>query len=253
MTLFDPLLGSDSQRSRLLPIDFAFVKAQGIMFSGKRGDEYQTSVTDLLGNLDNHISRSTRNWMESGYYIGISNCCALLYWGKESSSSIYETFRTRRKSGSRKEDDEQYKNREIPDPNHPDNAKALEQARCLADGDIDDDEKYFEVASMTDERKERVLWLGISIARHGKWLLYDDKSHQFSVPSRFEQGINIMSVNTEIGMVSELNLSRASTLVPYLAGNKAMGKAEKGDKYIPNIEDSSRYGETSHLWTRLSH
>jgi len=66
MTLFDPLLGSDSQRSRLLPIDFAFVKAQGIMFSGKRGDEYQTSVTDFLGNLDNHISRTTRNWMESG-------------------------------------------------------------------------------------------------------------------------------------------------------------------------------------------
>ena len=293
----------------------------------------------------------------NSYYIGISNCCALLCWGKESSSSIYETIRTRRKSGSRKEDDEQYKNREIPDPNHPDNAKALEQARCLAEGTynkvfsrfadpnilpylhtilvfhrylilfpsamslldgtfpwklvsallnsflhsyheyeriqsdefprpvkqsprplpedfalrglvwadkyfppdwfsnnkIDDDEKYFEVASMTDERKERVLWLGISIARHGKWLLYDDKSHQFSVPSRFEQGINIMSVNTEIGMVSELNLSRASTLVPYLAGNKAMGKAEKGDKDIPNIEGSSRYGETSHLWTRLSH
>ncbi|KAK7937497.1 uncharacterized protein PG986_014365 [Apiospora aurea] len=357
MTLFDPLLGSGSQRSRLLPIDFAFVEAQGIMFSGKRSDEYQTSVTEFLGNLDNHISRTTRNWMKSGYYIGISNCCALLCWGKESSSSIYETIRARRKSGSRKEDDEQYKNREIPDPNHPGNAKALEQARCLAEGTynkvfsrfadpnilpylhtilvfhrylilfpsamnllettfpwklvsallnsflhsyheyeriqseefprpvkqsprplpedfalrglvwadkyfppdwfsnnkIDDDEKYFEVASMTDERKERVLWLGISIARHGKWLLYDDKSHQYSVPSRFEQDINIMSVNTEMDMVSELNLSRASTLVPYLAGNKAMGKAEKGDKDIPDIEDSSRYSETSHLCTRPSH
>lgn len=66
MTLFDPLLGSDSQRSRLLPIDFAFLKAHGVMFSGKLGDEYQPSVTDFLNKLDNHISRTTRKWMESG-------------------------------------------------------------------------------------------------------------------------------------------------------------------------------------------
>ncbi|KAK6840949.1 hypothetical protein PG987_001809 [Apiospora arundinis] len=228
MTLFDPLLGSGTQRSRLLPIDFAFVKAQGIMLSGKRGDECQTSVTGFLGNLDNHTSRTTRNWMESGYYIGISNCCALLCWGKESSSSIYETVRTRRKSGSRKEDDEQYKNREIPTPTTlttqrpwnklvvlPKGPMSLlettftwklvsallnsflhsyhEYERIQSDefprpvkqsprplpeyfalrglvwadtyfppdwfsnNKIDDDEKYFEVASMTDKRKERVL------------------------------------------------------------------------------------------------
>ncbi|KAK7954393.1 hypothetical protein PG988_015087 [Apiospora saccharicola] len=51
---------------------------------------------------------------------------------------------------------------------------------------IDDDEKHLEVASMTDERKERILWLGVSIARHDKWLLYDEDFHRFSVPSRFE-------------------------------------------------------------------
>ncbi|KAI1377316.1 hypothetical protein F4677DRAFT_52454 [Hypoxylon crocopeplum] len=38
------------------------------------------------------------------------------------------------------------------------------------DDKIDDDEKYFEVASMEDERKERILWLGCHIA---KWLIYD--------------------------------------------------------------------------------
>src|SRR5436190_774706 len=35
---------------------------------------------------------------------------------------------------------------------------------------ISDDEKYFEVASMTESRKERVLWLGCRIAEAGKWL-----------------------------------------------------------------------------------
>lgn len=52
MTLFDPILDSDSQPSHLLPIEFAFIKAHGIMFSGKRGDESQAIVTDLLGNLE---------------------------------------------------------------------------------------------------------------------------------------------------------------------------------------------------------
>ncbi|KAK6820833.1 hypothetical protein PG987_015233 [Apiospora arundinis] len=341
MTLFDPLLGSDSQRSRLLPIDFAFVKAQGIMFSGKLGDEYQTSVTDFLGNLDNHISRTTRRWMESGYYIGISNCCALLSWGKES-SFIYQTIRPKKP----KESDVSYKTRTIPDPNDHQNAKALEQARCIAEGTynkvfsrfadpnilpylhtilvfhrylilfpsamnlleatfpwklvsmllnslllsyrdyekiqrsdefprpdkqsprpfpedfalrgllwadkyfpsdwfsndkIDDDEKYFEVASMTDERKERVLWLGISIARHGKWLLYDEELHRFSVPSRFEQEIDLTSVDTDMAGVAEVNtLSRASTLALSSAGDKAMGEAEKDDEEMPDIDEFSR-------------
>ncbi|KAK8072160.1 hypothetical protein PG996_005508 [Apiospora saccharicola] len=334
MTLFDPLLGSDSQRSRLLPIDFAFVKAHGIMFSGKLGGEYQVAVTDFLGNLDNHISRTTRRWMESGYYIGISNCCALLSWGKET-SFIYQTIRPKKP----KESEVAYKTRTMPDSNDPDNSKALEQARYLAEGTytrvftrfadpnilpylhailvfhrylisypsamslleetfpwklvsmllnslllsyrdyeriqrseefprpekqsprplpedfalrgllwadkyfpsdwfsndkIDDDEKYFEVASMTDERKERVLWLAVSISRHGKWLLYDEKTHRFSVPSRFEREIYTMGLDTEMANVSEVDtLSRASTL----ALSSADDKAERDDEDMPDIDD----------------
>ncbi|KAH8756020.1 hypothetical protein F5883DRAFT_429971, partial [Diaporthe sp. PMI_573] len=45
----------------------------------------------------------------------------------------------------------------------------------------DDDEKTFELASMTDQRKGRVLWLGYQLALQGKWLTYDKKSKQFSV------------------------------------------------------------------------
>ncbi|KAI1382541.1 uncharacterized protein F4822DRAFT_150776 [Hypoxylon trugodes] len=44
---------------------------------------------------------------------------------------------------------------------------------------IDDDEKYFEVASMTDDRKERILWLACRIAKLGKWLTYDETLHAF--------------------------------------------------------------------------
>lgn len=69
MTLFDPLLGSTSQHSRLLPIDFAYVKAHGLLFTGKTGSEYQTAVAEFVNNLDNHISRTTRRWMECGLVI----------------------------------------------------------------------------------------------------------------------------------------------------------------------------------------
>lgn len=105
---------------------------------------------------------------------------------------------------------------------------------------IDDDEKYFEVASMTDERKERILWLAVCIARQGKgkWLIYDDKLHQFSVPPRFEQEVDInMNFDAEMATISEADtLSRASTLALSSSGDKAIGEAEK-DENMPDIDD----------------
>jgi hypothetical protein len=38
------------------------------------------------------------------------------------------------------------------------------------DKKIDDDEKYFEVPSMMEERRERVVWLRSRIAESGTWL-----------------------------------------------------------------------------------
>jgi hypothetical protein len=59
---------------------------------------------------------------------------------------------------------------------------------------IDDDEKYFEVASMTDERKGRILWLGYQIAKLGRWLRYDHETRQFSVPPEYELDIDDVPV-----------------------------------------------------------
>ncbi|KAK4170686.1 hypothetical protein QBC36DRAFT_149117, partial [Triangularia setosa] len=53
--------------------------------------------------------------------------------------------------------------------------------------EIDDDEKYFEVASMAEERKGRVLWLGHRIATSSnKWLRYDSLKHEFSVAPEYD-------------------------------------------------------------------
>ncbi|KAK3355314.1 hypothetical protein B0H65DRAFT_544574 [Neurospora tetraspora] len=53
---------------------------------------------------------------------------------------------------------------------------------------IIDDEKYFESASLFDERITRVLYLGYRIAMEGegKWLQYDSKTHRFGVHPQYE-------------------------------------------------------------------
>ncbi len=57
---------------------------------------------------------------------------------------------------------------------------------------VDDDEKYFEMASMTDERRERVLWLACQVARHGRWLTYSGVTHHFGVGEEYD--LNIVPV-----------------------------------------------------------
>lgn len=290
-------------------------------------------VSDLCNSSD--VQWLTAN----SYYIGITNCCALLGWGKEK-SFIYQTIRPI--NPGKKETEEAYRTRSIPDPNDNQNAKALKQARDLAEGTyrkvfarfadpnilpylhtilvfhrylipypsamslleatfpwkmvsmllnslllscrdyeriqssefprpvkqlprplpedfalrgllwadkyfpsdwfsndkIDDDEKYWEVASMTDERKERVLWLAVYIARQGKgqWLIYDDKLHQFSVPSRSEQEIDI-SMSTDTDEAGTLHQSRASTPSLSSAGNDTTGQTIHDDEDILDIKD----------------
>ncbi|KAF4952455.1 hypothetical protein FSARC_12627 [Fusarium sarcochroum] len=51
---------------------------------------------------------------------------------------------------------------------------------------IDEDEKYFELASMSQERKDRILSLGSKIATSGTWLLWDEETSQFSVPEKYD-------------------------------------------------------------------
>lgn len=50
----------------------------------------------------------------------------------------------------------------------------------------DDDEKLFELPSMTEYRRERVLWLGWKLASHGKWLQYDSTAKRFQATPEFD-------------------------------------------------------------------
>lgn len=51
----------------------------------------------------------------------------------------------------------------------------------------DDDEKYMELASFNEQRKERFLHVGCRIAAQGgRWLRYDADAHRFSVAPEFD-------------------------------------------------------------------
>ncbi len=51
---------------------------------------------------------------------------------------------------------------------------------------VDDDERCMEMPSMTDERKDRCLWLGRRIARSARWLTYRATTHSFGVATEFD-------------------------------------------------------------------
>lgn len=57
---------------------------------------------------------------------------------------------------------------------------------------FDDDDKFHEVPSMTEERKERVVWLGCRIAEQdGKWLQFDKENRRFGVHPDYEVELDL--------------------------------------------------------------
>ncbi|KAJ2981571.1 hypothetical protein NUW58_g6658 [Xylaria curta] len=68
---------------------------------------------------------------------------------------------------------------------------------------IDDDEKYFEMPSMTDVRKERILWLGYRIAQSGRCLTYDEDTNRFGVSPEYEQETGEFSKDVDMLNISD--------------------------------------------------
>jgi len=80
LTLFEPVLTSENGQGqfRLPPLDTAFVKAHGVLFTNKDIERYEPAVQEFLALLDGQIGRVTRKFMEQGQYISVTNCVAIL-------------------------------------------------------------------------------------------------------------------------------------------------------------------------------
>lgn len=80
LTLFEPIL-SGKQTRRLPPVITAYVKIHAFLFMRNNLESFHESLAEFTSLLDGHISRVTQRFLEQGYYIGISNCFALLSYG----------------------------------------------------------------------------------------------------------------------------------------------------------------------------
>ncbi|GJC89518.1 telomerase-binding protein EST1A [Colletotrichum liriopes] len=277
MTLFDPHLNGTP--TRLQEIDAAFVRAHGILFSGKSGDRFAPSVNEFISSLDGHIARNTKRWMANGYYTAIALGCAMLEYGSESNSIMMAIKTDRTEDTDVQMDDAEppvasqrfldaldfaarthnvvflrfgdtnvnpylhvtlsflyhmsqfptamgyiearmpwklislmlnallkecqsvdriesedfpRPSKETPRPLPEDYAQRglLWVDKYYPDDwfirQVDYDEKYLELPSMTEERQDRCLWLGCRLASSGNWLTYDKSTRQFGVPPQYE-------------------------------------------------------------------
>ena len=80
LTLFEPILGGNQTR-RLPLVITAYVKIHAFFYMRNDRESFYESLAEFISPLDGHISRVTQRFLEQGYYIGISNCFALLSYG----------------------------------------------------------------------------------------------------------------------------------------------------------------------------
>ncbi|KAL6351740.1 hypothetical protein LRP88_14988 [Fusarium phalaenopsidis] len=78
MTLLGPAVSKSP--NRLAPIDEEFLRVHGMLFFGECKERLQGSMDKFIKQLDPYIEQ----WLDAGYYIGISLGCSLLGYGVES-------------------------------------------------------------------------------------------------------------------------------------------------------------------------
>ncbi|KAK4243403.1 hypothetical protein C7999DRAFT_36275 [Corynascus novoguineensis] len=86
MTLFEPLMSSmpNQQQKRLQPAELNFVKTHAILFSGKQLEDLEPTSKAFSQGLDSYIARLTHRFRSTGYYMAISNICAIHGYGDKS-------------------------------------------------------------------------------------------------------------------------------------------------------------------------
>ncbi|KFX95339.1 hypothetical protein O988_05846 [Pseudogymnoascus sp. VKM F-3808] len=83
MTLFEPTLNPVAGKRRYSPVITAIVRSHAIIFTGQSLDTFDETLGEIKTNLDGHIARITKKYLEQGYCLAISNCIALLGYGAE--------------------------------------------------------------------------------------------------------------------------------------------------------------------------
>lgn len=112
---------------------------------------------------------------------------------------------------------------------------------------VDDEEKLLELPSMTDERKERILWLARRIANAGPWLKYNSENRRFyldeSVDTASEMGFEASSDGSTISYRSEVEAKRLMQSLTW-ASQTTQGDEFTWDTSTPSRSDTGLTGMT---------
>jgi hypothetical protein len=75
------------------------------------------------------------------------------------------------------------------------------------DSKLEENEKWFELASTDHQRKERLLWLGRRLATSGQWLTWDNATRQFGVAESYAN-LSLESVDNLACRLGELRITK---------------------------------------------
>ncbi len=83
MTLFTPILQPNGRKPRYPPHTTAYVRCHATIFTGYSLDNFNESLEEFKDDLDSHIERIGKRYLEQGYQVALSNCMALMGYGSE--------------------------------------------------------------------------------------------------------------------------------------------------------------------------
>ncbi|KAF3066258.1 hypothetical protein CFAM422_009350 [Trichoderma lentiforme] len=81
---------------------------------------------------------------------------------------------------------------------------------------VEEDEKYFEQASMVDARKERILWIGRQISSVGQWLLWDAENSTFTVADEYDTDFTAKTPEVGAREIVSLGLGAQGDALPQI-------------------------------------
>lgn len=104
------------------------------------------------------------------------------------------------------------------------------------DGQVDDEEKFFELPSMMEIRRKRIIWLGFQLAKPGTNLQFDSTSQLFRSHPKFEDDLDMLPLQTERAGSEARTVSSVSTFSVDIPTPSSHGTE---DEYMRDLEDSN--------------
>jgi hypothetical protein len=83
MALFGPALNLVQSTRCFSSVITSIIRSHAIIFTGNYLNTFDNTLSEINSHLDAHISQNTKEYLEQGYYIAISNCIALYGYGVE--------------------------------------------------------------------------------------------------------------------------------------------------------------------------